>query len=281
MATLKNFKKTGKKRIKSKGGAKKQKTVRGGMNPNLATYSPFHDPDQTMTFFKRAITLLYTATKMDKKLWNIGMNEWYDDLEKNKQAMNKLKLCRDNKNRSLLYRAIEHVMLDDTNLEIFNLISILIKKFMFKPEIDDIKMEIKVFLYEEPYFESTVYTKHNEIMDLMVTEDAPNVDLNYIIEIATHYTPNILIILTMLKEKGKLSINSVSEEKQRKLLLILLTMNESDYYIIHFDFPKYFKLLEFIISTFNIDLNKFEGFDTILHIMVKDYFTTLKDIKVK
>ncbi len=32
MATRKNFKKTGKKRIKPKGGAKKRKTVRGGVN---------------------------------------------------------------------------------------------------------------------------------------------------------------------------------------------------------------------------------------------------------
>ena len=152
---------------------------------------------------------------------------------------------------------------------------------MFKPEIEDIKMEIKCFLDKEPYSESTVYKKHYAIMELLVTEDAPNVDLNYIIEIATHDTPNILIILKMLKEKGKLSINSVSEENQRKLLLILLTMNESDYYIFHFQYQNYFKLLEFIISTFNIDLNEFEGFDTILHIMVKDYFTTLKDLKTK
>lgn len=33
MATRKNFKKTGKKRIKPKGGAKKRKTVRGGVWP--------------------------------------------------------------------------------------------------------------------------------------------------------------------------------------------------------------------------------------------------------
>ena len=35
MATRKNFKKTGKKRIKPKGGAKKRKTVRGGCGLGL------------------------------------------------------------------------------------------------------------------------------------------------------------------------------------------------------------------------------------------------------
>ena len=42
MATRKNLKKTGKKRIKPKGGAKKRKTVRGGMWPFTKP-----DPDQT------------------------------------------------------------------------------------------------------------------------------------------------------------------------------------------------------------------------------------------
>ena len=81
-----------------------------------------------MMFFNRAIILLDRANQMNKGSLNITMNECYDDLEKNKQAINTLKLCRDNKNRSLLYRAIEHAMLDDTNLEIENLIENLINK---------------------------------------------------------------------------------------------------------------------------------------------------------
>ena len=316
MATRKNLKKTGKKRIKPKGGAKKRKTVRGGMwswtkpKPKLpvaeTAYSPFHDQtkhcdDEAMELFTDLINFLnlINSSRINKKYIDEYIDAWISDVDKNQTVKESLQFCRDKDNRSLLYHVIRH--------EFFYLIPFLIEDLKFKPKIEDIEMEIKLFLSKDPYqnyeFKNNKsgsykldYDKHKEIMDLLVTETAPQVDLDYIIGLATCKTPNILIILTMLKEKDKLSINGVSRIKQCKLLLILFNMNDSYSYINNFGLPKYFELLEFIISKFNFDLNekcegsdlgigkfipdlnkKCEGSDPILHTLVKEYFTTFTD----
>jgi len=62
----KNFKKTGKKRIKPKGGAKKRKTVRGGMFAFLrsATVNPFIPIDGENNWFS---TLQHLETSYNNK----------------------------------------------------------------------------------------------------------------------------------------------------------------------------------------------------------------------
>jgi hypothetical protein len=298
MATRKNLKKTGKKRIKPKGGAKKRKTVRGGVFSFLkrkkvhlepapgevidtTTYSVLHDQTkqcdvEAMEFF----TDLIDVSEVNKQY----IDAWIDDVNSNQPVKDTLIRCVDKNKRSLLYHAIGR--------EIFELIPFLIEELQFKPTIEDIQMEIKLFLNKDPYqnydFKPNKsgsykldYKNHEKIMDLLVTETTLQVNLDYIIGLATCKTPNILIILTMLNEKGKLSINSVSEENQRKLLLILFNMKDSEDYIIPFGLQKYFELLEFIISTFKFDLNiTCQGSDTILHTLVKEYFTTFTNFRL-
>jgi hypothetical protein len=288
MATRKNLKKTGKKRIKPKGGAKKRKTVRGGVwpwpwtKPKLkveeTTYSPFHDQTkdkdcdiEAMPFFKRAIYdlfLVYSKEDIVKK--GILKDKWFSDLDNNQNVIPRLKFCRDRQNRSLLYIAIEY--------QEFIFIRDLIKKGYCKPQMDNINMELELIL-DKSYIWHNNKDIYYEIMDLVI-EDTPNVDLEYIIESATNDTPNILIILTMFKRKGKLNINSVSEENQCKLLLILF--NISGKYVYDFGLQKYLELLEFIINKINIDLNQQIKvlFNTILHTLVKEILTTFTDFSL-
>jgi hypothetical protein len=74
MATRKNFKKTGKKRIKPKGGAKKRKTVRGGVFSFLKSEKvhPFIPIDGEHNWFS---TLNHLETYNNKE--DLEQNEKY------------------------------------------------------------------------------------------------------------------------------------------------------------------------------------------------------------
>ena len=70
MATRKNFKKTGKKRIKSKGGAKKRKTVRGGMFSFFKNAKVHQTPINELTveqWFSNISTVLDELTTASKQ----------------------------------------------------------------------------------------------------------------------------------------------------------------------------------------------------------------------